>query len=128
MSEEDTTITLGGVTVRIVQPSSYTQQREIAALAARNVQRALGAAVGACWPAVEPWPGKRRPSYAGCGYDAARYGGLVIDSLHAAGIPIEEISATGIICWTVINDGLYPGEKEVAAAEDFSEAEDPPIG
>jgi len=50
------------------------------------------------------------------------YGGAVMDELVERGIPWEEIYQAGMMCLSAIVES-HIGEPEVAAAENFTEAE-----
>jgi hypothetical protein len=109
--------------IQLQQPQSYAIRWDVATAGPRSPMRAMAAAIGVCWPPVNAiWPGasgRRCPLYEASGYDALRYGGTIIDDLTAAGVPMSEIVKAGAVALSLVQNGLF-GEREVAAAEDFS--------
>jgi len=105
---------VAGAAVQLVVPRSWAERHDVAAAAATNVQRAVAAALGLCWPRLR----KRLPAYGG---DPLAYGGAVIDFLRNEGASMNDIVDVGIDAMKLCADGLF-GEAEVKARADFSGA------
>ena len=131
-TEDPRKVKLGDVEVELQRPRSHALRHDIAQASLQNPQRALMAALGACWPKRSALPGERyldaegrprrrpRPSYEACSYNVGAYGGQVMDFLmEHGGVSLPELTAAGAVAFGLISDGLY-GEQEVKSAEDFS--------
>ena len=110
-------VKIGDREVTLSPPDSYTIRHEIVASAASNWRRAFAAALACCWRGG----GRPKTKYAQADYNPLRYGGLVIDELTARGDDLAEVLEAGGVAFGLLAKDLI-SEKEVADAEDFSEA------
>ncbi len=118
---ESVTIKVGGATVEMRRPTSYTAILDVIRVLNDNYHRGLGACIGACWPKATPWPGERQPSQRLLAMDGLDYGGRVIDDMHKAGIPFASlVDGAQQVAEMLIRYQI--SEKEVAEAVNFSEA------
>ena len=112
-------VEIGGQSVTLQAPSSYTLRAEVWMLSASNQLRGLAAALGMCWRGS----GRPHVSYEGCRYDPAVYGARVLDELMERGITLQEVFKAGGVAIRLITDGLV-AESEVKEAEGNLSAED----
>lgn len=114
------TVKLGGRDIQLLPPRSYAAAYDVVIAAQQNEVRAGAAALGLCWQGE----GGPKTSYEVAGYDAIKYGGLVMDELVARGLRPMEIRAAGAVAWWVAADQIV-SEEEVSAAEGNSVAPAP---
>ena len=115
---EPTTVTLGRDTITLTVPASVSLRWDVAALAARNVQRARSAALGLCWAGSVK---ATRADLARCGWDVGAYGGAVQDALVGRGIEIAQVWAAGSVALELVCSNLV-SQEEVSGQEVFSSA------
>ena len=90
-------------------------RHEIVLAASANWQRAVCAALGACWQG----PHKPKARYDAT-YNPLAYGGAVLDELAARGIAPVNIWEPAAVAYQLLADSVLT-EREVAATEDFTE-------
>jgi hypothetical protein len=111
-------------------PASYTVRLEIRA-SMEHPQRCLAAALALCCPPVarmlrdKDKPKSRGPTYEGCGYNVAKFGGVILDGLHAKGVPLGEIYLAGSKAWDLIEASFVSvAAVEEAEGNSFEEEDD----
>lgn len=102
------TVRLGERDILLAPPASYAMRYDVVLAETRNRQRALCAALGACWQSTGA-PGGRYD------YDVMRFGGAVFDDLIGRGLRARDVYAAGARAMLLMQDGLF-AEAEVAEA------------
>lgn len=106
-------VTLGGRTVRLEVPASYSTRSDIAFYGDEgNPRRLMAAALGVCLRG----PGRVPVRYAAHGCDPMRYGGAVLDALVERGVPESEI-------WPLARDAFALVVNSVVSQQEVKEAE-----
>jgi len=113
---EPVTVQLGTDTITLTVPESPSVRWDVAALAARNLQRARSAALGLCWAGSVK---ATRADLSRHGWDVGSYGGAVQDALVARGIDIAQVWAAGSRALELVCTNLV-SQEEVARQEVFS--------
>lgn len=113
------TVTLGGVEVELVAPTSAAARWDVYGAATTNANRAFAAALALCWSGK----GKPRARLAAHKYDPLAFGGAVLDELVARGIAVPEVLGAGLRAWQLCGEGLITAE-EVEDAEGFFDGEE----
>lgn len=113
-------VTIGGRKIGLKAPPDAMVCREIAVAHATHEERALCAALGACWQ------GKGRPKARyKTDYNPLRYGGEVYNELVARGIHPREIAWAGLMAMhhCAVGAAGVPTKKEVDEAANFTDGE-----
>jgi len=124
------TITLAGKTYRVHVPASFADREDVVAsfaAAGKSVsksRRAFAAAVALCVPEAAAMV--RPHTLDGSDGDVMAFGRLAYDALRGRGIEPGDIATAATVCFTAVCGSLYPRAPEVAAAEDFTGAGEPP--
>lgn len=113
------TVTLGGREHTLALPASHAIRWEVAGLANVSALRARAAALALTIPGAERT--YKIPPLVRCGFSVGVYGGEAFDALSARGVGLDEVLEHGATALEFLTADLVT-EKDVQAAEDFSEA------
>lgn len=107
---------------KLSKPSSYTMRHEIVMSGGKNLQRAIGAAIGVTTTVHKQWKqgDARPPTYEGCDFNPLRYGGEMFDWLLAKGVPASDIWVAGTAAFTLLSESLVSAT-DIERAEGNSE-------
>lgn len=104
--------------IKLIAPKSFAARHDLVAAVGSNWRRGFMAALAMCWKG----PGLPKVSYQACGFDALKYGGLVMDALLEQGYKMPELIQAGSAAWTLASADIL-AEVDVAEAEGNSEGQ-----
>lgn len=110
---ESVTVTIGGAEVPLTLPTSFAVRSEITLATEANWQRAIFAALGACWRG----PGRPKARYEASNAPLI-YGAAVLDELIGRGLRLADLWAPATQAYKMVAASILT-EEEVAAAEGF---------
>lgn len=111
MDDTPTLVQLGAKTIELRAPQDYVTCLEIETSRPRNIVRAMGAALGACWTGHP-----LKSSLAACSHDVMVYGGAVWRELLERNAPPADLAKAGRQALELVHAALISDE-EVADAE-----------
>ena len=122
---EKVTVTLKGVEMTLQPITSPTEANDLYACWATtgSPTRAFSAALGMSWQGSGRKIAKPKARLEQCGFNVARYGGLVYDELVGRGIPETEILRAGKRAFALATANLLTGGDVKRAEAFFGEGE-----